>query len=140
MADINTCIFSGRVGSDCQMKVTQAGDHICQLSLAVERQKKQGEDHGEVDWLDFVAFGGSADFCEKYLKKGRKVVIECYARVRRWEDREGHARRSTEFVVRNVTFADQKRTDGSSAAAGGESVPDVKAGAEDSSVSSDLPF
>lgn len=89
MADLNKCIFTGRIGNDIELKSTSSGVSTCSFRLAVERPKAKSAQEAETDWLDVVAWRSTAEFCSRYLSKGRKVVVECAVRTRKWNDRDG---------------------------------------------------
>lgn len=108
MADINKCIFTGRIGNDIDLRTTANGTSVCSLRLAVERPKAKGAEKAETDWLNVVAWRQQAEFISRYLGKGRKVVVECEVRNRQWTDKQGNQRVSTEFNVVNIIPADSK--------------------------------
>ena len=108
MADLNTCIFTGRIGTDIELKTTTSGISTCSFRLAVERPKSKDAKDAETDWLDVVAWRKTAEFCSQYLSKGRKVIVECSARTRRWTDKEDKTHKVVEFVVSNVIPCDSK--------------------------------
>lgn len=99
MADINKCIFTGRIGNDVELRTTASGTSVCSLRLAVERPKAKGAEKAEADWLNVIAWRQQAEFVSRYLGKGRKVVVECEVRNRQWTDKQGNQRVSTEFNV-----------------------------------------
>lgn len=108
MADINKCIFTGRIGNDVELRTTASGTSVCSLRLAVERPKAKGAEKAEADWLNVIAWRQHAEFISKYLGKGRKIVVECEVRNRQWTDKQGNQRVSTEFNVVNIIPADSK--------------------------------
>lgn len=108
MADINKCIFTGRIGNDVELRTTASGTSVCSLRLAVERPKAKGAEKAESDWLNVIAWRQQAEFVSRYLGKGRKVVVECEVRNRQWTDKQGNQRVSTEFNVVNIIPADSK--------------------------------
>lgn len=108
MADINRCIFTGRIGTDTELKTTPSGVSVCTFRLAVERPKAKDAEKAETDWLDIVAWRQQAEFTNRYLGKGRKVVVECAARIRVWEDKEGKKHKAVEFHATQIIPADSK--------------------------------
>lgn len=108
MADINKSYYTGRIGSDIELRSTQSGIPTCTFNLAVERPKGKDAEKAETDWLTMVAWRSTAEFCARYLAKGRKVVIEATTRTRKWEDKDGKPRKAVEFQILNIMPADSK--------------------------------
>ncbi len=108
MADINECIFTGRIGNDVELRTTASGTSVCSLRLAVERPKAKGAEKSETDWLNVIAWRQQAEFVSRFLGKGRRVVVKCEVRNRQWTDKQGNQRVSTEFNVVNIMPADSK--------------------------------
>jgi len=108
MADINKSVFTGRIGSDPELRMTQSGIPTCTFNLAVERPKGKDAEKAETDWLTMVAWRSTAEFCSRYLTKGRKVVVEAAVRTRKWEDKDGKPRKAVEFQILNILPADSK--------------------------------
>ena len=108
MADINKSVYTGRIGEDIELRSTQSGIPTCTFSLAVERPKGKDAEKAETDWLTMVAWRSTAEFCARYLAKGRKVVIEATTRTRKWEDKDGKPRKAVEFQILNIMPADSK--------------------------------
>lgn len=109
MADINKSIFTGRIGSDIELRMTQIGVPTCTFNLAVDRPKAKDAEKAETDWLTMVAWRSTAEFCSRYLAKGRKVVVEATARMRKWDDKDGKTHKVVEFQVLNILPADSKQ-------------------------------
>lgn len=108
MADINKSYYTGRIGTDIELKSTPSGISTCSFPLAVERPKAKDAEKAEADWLTMVAWRSTAEFCARYLTKGRKVVVECTTRTRSWEDKDGNKRKAVEFQILNIVPADAK--------------------------------
>lgn len=141
MADINVNVYTGRIGTDIELKMT-AGNNpvaVATFPLAVERPKAKDAEHGETDWLDMVAWRGTAEFCSKYLSKGRKVTVHATTRTRTWEEREtGKKRKAVEFHITNIVPADVKPQGADNAAPQGYTAP--PADFTDLGNDEDLPF
>ena len=112
---LNRIILMGRLTRDPELRHTQTGTPVASFSLAVDRDFKS-RDGGEraTDFIDIVAWRGTAEFVSKYFTKGRMAVVEGRLQIRDWTDREGGKRRSAEVIAENVYFGDSKR-DGDSA-------------------------
>ena len=108
MADINRCIFTGRLGADPELRTTASGITTCAFSLAVNRPKAKGAEKAETDWLHFVAWRETAEFITRYLSRGRKVTVEAEARTRKWTGKDGKNHEVTEFQVTEIIPADNK--------------------------------
>lgn len=114
MASVNKVILIGNLGADPELRSTSGGTSVCSLRLATnERWKdKQGTFQERTEWHRVVVWGAQADNCGKYLSKGRSVFVEGRLQTRKWDDRDGNTRYTTEIVATNVVFL-QGRGDGS---------------------------
>lgn len=105
---MNRCFFLGRLARDFECRVSQSGTNIARSSFAVDRGKDgQGNDRG-ADFLNVIAFGKIADFCEKYGHKGRRFLIETHVQTGSYENSEGKKVYTTDFVIDRIEFADSK--------------------------------
>lgn len=96
MADINTCTFTGRLGSDVELKQTQTGKSVACFRLAVGGFHKD-----ETYWLDFEAWGKMAETLAQYRHKGDTVGLTAHAVVDNWE-KDGVKHSRVKFVVDNL--------------------------------------
>jgi single-strand DNA-binding protein len=114
---LNKVMLLGNLGKDPEVRYTPQQMAICQFSLATGERKKdtngQWVDHTE--WHNIVVFGKTAENCARFLKKGRQAFIEGRIRTRKWQDKEGKDRYTTEIVANSVQFVGGK---GSSSDAG----------------------
>ena len=107
---LNRIILMGRLTRDPELRRTQSGTAVASFSLAVERDfadKTTG--NRPTDFIDIVAWRGTAEFVSKYFSKGRMAVVEGRLQIRDWQDRDGNKRRSAEVVADNIYFGDSKR-------------------------------
>ena len=118
---LNTITLMGRLVADVDKKTTQSGVSVANFTIAVDRDYKNG-DEKIADFVPVCVWRRLADFCEKYIKKGRMVVVSGSLQSRKWQDKEGNNRTSWEVQAQNVYFADSKR-DGDSSSSGGSSAP-----------------
>lgn len=118
---LNHIVLMGRMVKDPELKQTQSGVSVCNFTIAVDRDYKNG-DEKVADFVDCVVWRNSADFVSKYMKKGRMVVVSGSLQSRKWQDKEGNNRTSWEVQAQNVYFADSKK-DGDSSSGGGSSAP-----------------
>lgn len=107
---LNKIILQGRMTRDIEMRQTNSGTHVGNFSIAVDRdmKDKQTGERG-TDFIDIVAWGGTADLVEKWMGKGRMVIVEGRLQMRDWTDKDGNKRRSAEVVANNVYFGDSKK-------------------------------
>lgn len=102
---VNKVILVGNLGDDPRIKFTANQLAICNFSIATNERRKIGEgweDH--VEWHSIVVFGGSAENCEKHLRKGSLVYVEGKINSRKWQDKEGRDCYKTEIVCENIKF------------------------------------
>ncbi len=109
---LNKIIIMGRLTRDPELRRTQSGTAVTSFSLAVDRDFKSQSGEKETDFIDVVAWRGTAEFVSKYFAKGRMAVVEGRLQIRDWTDRDGGKRRSAEVVADNVYFGDSKRDSG----------------------------
>lgn len=100
---VNKVILVGNLGADPEIKRTQDGKPIANLSVATSetwRDKNTGERKEKTEWHRVVIFSeGLAKLAEQYLKKGSKVYLEGALQTRKWQDKDGKDRYSTEVVL-----------------------------------------
>jgi single-strand DNA-binding protein len=101
---VNKVILVGNLGADPDHRQTSAGT-VANLRLATAERKKVGdnwEDHTE--WHRVVVFGKTAENVVKYCNKGSQLFVEGSIQTKKWQDKEGNDRYTTEVVGRNVRF------------------------------------
>lgn len=100
MADMNLCAFTGNLGRDPELRATNAGLAITNISIAVSGRKKVGDQwEDKTTWVPVVLIGRHAEVAGQYLKKGSKVRITGQFSVRKWQDKDGADRYTTEIVA-----------------------------------------
>lgn len=94
----------GNVGSDPEIKTLEEGRKLAKLSVATNEvyYNEKGEKITDTQWHVVKAWGKLADIVEKFVEKGKEVVLEGKLVHRTWEDKEGHKRYSTEIVVNEI--------------------------------------
>ena len=97
---------------DPEMRRTGSGVAVTSFTLAVDRDFS-GKDGGEkeTDFIDFVCWRSTAEFVQKYFKKGSMAVASGRLQIRNWTDKDGNKRRSAEVVAENVYFGDSKKSE-----------------------------
>ena len=107
---INKAILIGNLGSDPEVRYTQSGTAVANFNIATtEKWKGQdGQMQEQTEWHRIVAFARLGEICGEYLSKGSKVYIEGRIQTRKWEDRDGNARYTTEIVAKEMKMLDAK--------------------------------
>ena len=102
---MNKFIGLGRLTKDPELRSTQSGLKITSFTLAINRNFKNKEGKYDADFLNCQAFKNTAEFIEKYFKKGSMMAITARAQTRNYDDSDGKKRFVTEFIVEEVYFA-----------------------------------
>ena len=106
MAGVNKVILVGNLGKDPEVRYLDSGVAVANFSLATTEnyKNKEGERVSQTEWHNVVLWRGLAEVAEKWLKKGSSVYIEGKIRTRKWEDKDGNTRYSTEILGDNMTM------------------------------------
>ena len=105
---MNTWCGIGRIVADPEMKYTNGGVTIAKFRLAVDRRfKKEGQP--DTDFLNCLAFGKTAEFVEKYFRKGMKAACTGSIQTGSYKNREGQTVYTTDIVVENVEFVESRQ-------------------------------
>ncbi len=121
---LNKVMLIGHLGRDPEVRISQEGSKIVNLTLATSeswKDKNTGERRDKTEWHRVVIFNQNlAEIAEKYLNKGSKVFIEGQLQTRKWQDTSGVEKYSTEVVLSNfrgeLTMLDNKSSTGDSPA------------------------
>lgn len=107
---LNHITIMGRMVKDPELRRTASGISCVSFTVAVDRDFS-GKDSGEkeTDFIDCLAWRSTADFVSKYFTKGRMAVVSGRLQVRKWQNKDGENRYSTEVVAENVYFGDSKK-------------------------------
>ena len=106
---LNRIVLMGRLTRDPELRRTQSGTAVTSFSIACDRDFKSQSGEKETDFIDIVAWRGTAEFVSKYFTKGRMAVVEGRLQIRDWTDNNGGKRRSAEVIADNIYFGDSKR-------------------------------
>lgn len=107
---MNKVCLIGRLTKDIELKTTQSNVKVANFTLAVNRRfVKEGQEQ-TADFINIIAWGKTAEFCDKYFSKGQQIGISGRIQTRTWDDDEGKKHYVTEVVAEEVDFADGKRT------------------------------
>lgn len=118
---LNRVMLIGNLGADPEYRSTTGGANVCSLSLATTDKWKDKEDNMQerTEWHRIVAWGNLAETCNKYLTKGRQIYVDGRLQTRKWQDKEGKDRYTTEIVADSVRFLGPKDDRGASGRPGG---------------------
>lgn len=100
MASVNKVILVGNLGADPESRVTASGEAVCNIRLATTetwKDKGTGERREATEWHRINFFGKLAEIAGQYLRKGSQVYVEGSLRTRKWTDKDGQERYSTEI-------------------------------------------
>lgn len=129
---LNKVILMGRFTRDPELRSTPQGVSTCSFALAVDRNFTREGEERKADFINCVAWRGTAEFISKYFHKGSMVALEGSIQTRSWDDNEGKKRYATDVVVSQIYFAESKKDEPEAPAI----TPDNVLMADDS----DLPF
>jgi single-strand DNA-binding protein len=115
MASVNKVILVGNLGRDPEMRYLPSGDAVANLAIATtEKYKdKSGEMQEATEWHRVAFFGKTAEVCGQYLKKGSQIYVEGSLRTRKWQDKDGNDRYTTEIRGDRMQMLGGKSSGGS---------------------------
>lgn len=122
MASVNKVILVGNLGRDPEVRYTANGEAICNLSLATTdswKDKASGERKEMTEWHRVSFFGKLAEIAGQYLKKGSQVYVEGSLRTRKWTDKDGQERYTTEVRGDEMKMLGSRQGMGGGAPMGG---------------------
>jgi len=105
MASVNKVILVGNLGRDPEVRYTPSGAAVCNISLATTRNwknKDSGERQEETEWHRVVFYDRLAEIAGEYLKKGRSVYVEGRLKTRKWQDKDGVEKYTTEIIAEQM--------------------------------------
>ena len=115
MASVNKVILIGNLGADPESRFAPSGDAICNIRLATTetwRDKSTGERREATEWHRVAFFGKLAEIAGQYLRKGSQVYIEGSLRTRKWQDKDGQDRYTTEIRADEMKMLGGRREGG----------------------------
>jgi len=154
MGSVNKVILVGNLGKDAEVRVTPGGQSVASFSIATTENwtSREGEKKEQTEWHSVALFGRLAEVAGEYLRKGSQVYIEGRLRTRKWQDKSGNDRYTTEIVGNEMQMlgggrggmgGGEGRSSGSSrAASGGEASfgEPVRSSTEKDEFDDDIPF
>ena len=130
MASVNKVILVGNLGRDPETRYTTGGEAVTNIRMATTDtwKDKAGEKQERTEWHSIVFFGRQAEIAGEYLKKGRQIYVEGRLQTRKWQDKEGQDRYTTEIVADRMQMLGNR--EGSGGASMASEPPDHGAPAE----------
>jgi single-strand DNA-binding protein len=133
MGSVNKVILVGNLGRDAELRYTPGGAPVATLNLAtteVWNDKTSGQKQEKTEWHRIVLWGKSAESLSEYLTKGKQIFVEGRLQTRKWQDKDGHDKYTTEIRADRITLLGgggggmgagrtQQRSAGAGAAGGG---------------------
>ncbi len=105
---VNKVILVGTLGADPELRQTKSGSSVCNMRIATNEVRPNPDNPGDrietTEWHNIVLFKRLAELADRYLRKGSQVYIEGKLRTRKWQDREGNNRFSTEIIANEMQF------------------------------------
>ena len=134
MASLNKVMLIGNLGKDPEIRAMQSGSEIANLTMATAeswKDKNTGEKKEKTEWHRVVVFNANlVNVCKNYLKKGSKIYLEGQLQTRKWTDKDGAEKYSTEIVLQNfggtIIMLDGKQSSSSSQSATSSIVEEAK--------------
>jgi len=123
MASVNKVILVGNLGRDPEVRYTPNGSAVCNVTIAtsrVRKNKESGDKSEDTEWHRVVFFDKLAEIAGEYLKKGRSVYVEGRLQTRKWTDKDGIEKYTTEIVASEMQMLGSREGMGGGAAGGDE--------------------
>jgi single-strand DNA-binding protein len=112
---INKVILVGNLGNDPDQRATPNGNAVTQITVATSeswKDKNTGQQQERTEWHRVIFFNRLAEIAGQYLKKGSKVYVEGSLRTRKWQDKDGQDRYTTEIVASDLQMLDSRNDAG----------------------------
>lgn len=106
---LNVAIVMGRLVAEPELRHTPNDVAVASFTLAVERSYVKSGTERQTDFIDVVAWRGTADFVCRYFRKGQMMAVHGSIQTRTYTDKDGNKRKAFEIVATDVSFADSKR-------------------------------
>ena len=108
---VNKAILIGNLGKDPEVKYLPSGSAVCNFSVATSeswKDKQTGQQQEKTEWHNISMFGKLAEIAGEYLRKGSKVYLEGSIQTRKWQDKEGNDRYTTDIKANQMQMLDSK--------------------------------
>ena len=139
---VNKVILIGNLGADPEVRETNSGQEVATLRLATSEtwKDKQGERQERTEWHRVVLFKRLAEIAGEYLHKGSKVYLEGRLQTRKWQDKDGQERYTTEIIANDLQMLDARGGDAPPANAPQRAQPEAASAAANADFDDDIPF
>ena len=127
MASVNKVILIGNLGRDPEVRYAPSGSAICNVTIATSRNwkdKTTGERQEETEWHRVVFYDRLAEIAGEYLKKGKSVYVEGRLKTRKWTDKDGVEKYTTEIIAQEMTMLGGREGGGMGGGMGGGGMSD----------------
>ena len=131
MASVNKVILVGNLGADPETRYMSGGDAVCNITIATSeswKDKNTGEKREITEWHKVVFYRKLAEIAGQYLKKGSSVYIEGRIKTRKWQDKDGNDRYTTEIEATEMQMLGSRQSGGQSDQGGYQPPPSRPAG------------
>lgn len=142
MASVNKAVLIGRLGKDPEKRNMTNGDAVTNISLATTESWKDrnGEKQDRTEWHKIVAYRKLAEIMGEYLKKGSQVYIEGKLATRKWTDKNGMERYTTEIIATDMKMLGSKQSDSDNAGQSAQDYQNTKSGSGFEDMEDDVPW
>ena len=108
---LNKVMLIGRLGADPEIKYSQGGSPIANLRVATDESytDRNGQRQEKTEWHTVIAFQRTAEICQQYLHKGSLVYIEGKLQTRKWQDKQGQERYTTEIQCQRLQMLERRQ-------------------------------
>src|SRR5579862_7169147 len=138
---LNRVILIGRLVRDPELRTTNTGTNVCEVTVAVDKRIKPKDPNAPTaDFIRVKAWGQTADFIANYGSKGRLVSVDGRLESRKYTDKDGNNREVWEVVADNLSLLDRPRDDAAPGQGGGQAYAGAKAGVSAPSAEEYDPF
>ena len=123
MASVNKVILVGNLGRDPETRTFPSGDQVCNVTIATTdkwKDKQSGEMREATEWHRLVFNGRLAEIAAQYLRKGSQIYVEGRLKTRKWQDKEGKDRYTTEVIANEMQMLGSRGGDRAGAEPRGE--------------------
>lgn len=139
---LNKVILIGNLGKDPELKMTQSGTPLCRFSMATTETWKnpQGEKQSKTEWHNITVWGKLAEIAEKYLSKGKQVMVEGKIEYQTYKGEDGVERKATNIRCENLVMLGSAHDDGNRSQGNSKPVDPPASGGNSSGYDDDISF
>ncbi len=123
--DLNKVMLTGHLGADPEMRYTPQGSAVTTFRVASGRTWKSsdGTQHDDTEWFRIVAWDKLGEICNQFLTKGTRVYVEGRLQTRKWQDKDGQDRSTSEVIASDMIILSSRQDRGNSAPSNDYDVP-----------------